>query len=68
MTIYLTMQKDTTHVVDLDDTTTLVVEFDFNRYDHNVFQDGQHLGRLKLREFFFNGWKCIKREVKNDRL
>lgn len=59
MTIYLTMQKR---------NKTLVVRYDPVRYDHDVFENGEHLGRIKLREFLFDGWKCIKREVLDDRL
>lgn len=59
MDILLYMEKD---------GQQLVVRYDPIRYHHDVFENGQHLGRVRLREFYFNGWKCVKREVLNVRL
>ena len=59
MTIYLHMQKR---------NKILVVRFDPVRYHHDVFENGEHLGRIRMREFLFDGWKCVKREVLDDSL
>jgi len=41
----------------------LTVNFDFNRWDHDIFENGQHLGKTTLKELFKGGWVCVKREV-----
>ena len=54
MTILLYMEK-------ID--RKLVVRYDPSRYHHDVFENGTHLGRVRLREFLIEGYKCVKREI-----
>ena len=43
---------------------TLTLDYDFNRWDHPIFEDGTHLGRVTMRELFKDGWVCVERKVK----
>lgn len=53
MLIYLTLQKD---------DKQLLVRYNPEKYAHAVFENNKHIGDCKLREFFFDGWKCINKE------
>jgi len=54
----------------LDTKQKLAVDYGFGNKTHNVWEDDTYLGRLRLRELFFNGFKCVKIIVgeNNDKL
>ena len=41
---------------------TLIVNYNPHTWDHDVFENGEFLGKLRLRELFFNGFECVGKE------
>ena len=43
-----------------------IVEYDETSYDHSAFEIDEFLGRVRLRELFFAGFKCVDRDITID--
>ena len=41
---------------------SFIVRYDPNKYDHDIWEHGTYLGRIRLRELFFAGFECTDRE------
>jgi len=41
----------------------LTVDYDETSYTHDLFDNDGYLGRVRMRELFFAGYKCVCKDI-----